>query len=985
MGLRVTSPVLVGRHEETARLDRALEAAVEDGSAVALVAGEAGVGKSRLIAEFTTHARKRGFRVCVGRCMDFGGETWPLAPVREIAAALVEELDSEAFELVIGGARRVLAPLVPELGGEDLGHQPVASAQLCELLVGMFTRLARRRPLVVVVEDLHWADESTLRLFVSLGRVVRLRPFLLVGTLRSDEMHRRHPLIPVLAELERRGQCDRIDVQPLDRNTTAELISALEDGVAEGASVDEIHRRSAGNPFFVEELSAAHRSGVSGLPETLRDVILARAASLSDVEVDVLGVAAAAGATLPAVLGDVCGLETGALRATLDGLFGTALLVPEGDQVRFRHELGREVFYEELLPGERARVHALLALSLQHRRPDRLGEIARHWYAAHDAPRALVASVAAGRQSLHGGAAAEAEDHLGRALELWDSVEDATAVAGCDHPNLLVETAIAAEHATHFERAIDLDRRAVAELAGVDPSREAEVWLQLRDLYRFLHRWDECAVAVARALALIPETPPSAARAEAVANAALGHLFANNATDAMALAREAVAVAEDADDPDMVVKSYCVLVHALQAAGDTEGAVDIASYNLTRCRPEVSPERTIAAYNALTGALTGVARYGEIPAHAQRAVEIARRTGLGGVRAVWIAERWVESLVVLGRWAEAEQLVSDLADLLAQSPVESGLAGSWGLALIRQDRLDEARPLIEQARTAVSGGGRWNEGVAWLAASVVAFDIAEGHDDEAEALVDAIVELDHPDHESDSYLVATALGALVGSRGVAGRRDATKDRALTTASRWIDWITATERDAHQLGIERHLYTQTARAQLERWRGKSDPGGWARLASDWGRLGFRYDEAAARLHHAEALLAGTPARAASTRRAASAALQDAQAIADDLGARQLCTSIEDLSRRARLGLHAPRSSTDERDVDQRIDELDLTPREREVLALLDLGRSNGEIANALFISTKTASVHVSNILRKLNVTNRVEAAAVFDRHRRRTSR
>ena len=481
---------------------------------------------------------------------------------------------------------------------------PVSSDRLCELVVGMFKRLAQRAPLVLVVEDLHWADATTRTLFSALARVGRLRPLLLVGTFRSDELHRRHPLRPALAEIERAGQCERIDVRPLDRAATAELISALGGVPADRVDVDDVHRRSGGNPFFVEELIAARTWGVAGLPDTLRDVILARAAMLDDTAVEVLGVAAAAGATLPEVLADVCGVGADATRTTLDGLFATALLVPDGDEVRFRHELGREVFYDELVPGERARLHALLARSVAHRRPERLGEVARHWSAAHDTPRALAASVAAGRQALRAGAAAEAEGHLSRALELWDSVEDAGALAGLDHPALLVETAIAAEHARHLERGIELDLQAVAELAGVDPMREAEVWLQLRDLYRFINRWDDCAVTVARALDLIPESPPSSARAEALANAAIGEVVANRAVEAEAYARQAIAVAEAVGDPDMVVKAYDTLVEALGVAGDAEGALDIALDNLTRCGPGVSPERTIAVYNKVTGAMT---------------------------------------------------------------------------------------------------------------------------------------------------------------------------------------------------------------------------------------------------------------------------------------------------------------------------------------------------------------------------------------------
>ncbi len=203
MRLRATSPVFIGRQAEMARLLQALDVAAEGGSAVVLVAGEAGVGKTRTVHELTGMAHERGFRVCVGRCVDLGEEIWPLAPLREIVGELVDDMDSESLDLVLGGARSLLAPLVPELGDERVEEQPVSSDRLCELVVGMFKRLAQRGPLMVVVEDLHWADGTTRTLFSALARVGRVRPLLLVGTFRSDELHRRHPLRPVLAEIER--------------------------------------------------------------------------------------------------------------------------------------------------------------------------------------------------------------------------------------------------------------------------------------------------------------------------------------------------------------------------------------------------------------------------------------------------------------------------------------------------------------------------------------------------------------------------------------------------------------------------------------------------------------------------------------------------------------------------------------------------------------------------------------------------------------
>ena len=166
------------------------------------------------------------------------------------------------------------------------------------------------------------------------------------------------------------------------------------------------------------------------------------------------------------MLADVCGLDSDALLTTLGELFATALLVPDGDEVRFRHELGREVFYDELMPGGNGSgLHARLAESLQVRRPERLGEIARHWSAANDAPARLAASVAAGQQTLRTGAAAEAEDHLGRALELWAAVDDAATLTGLDHPG-----------AADGGRDSGRTRRAISTERSISPARPPRSW-----------------------------------------------------------------------------------------------------------------------------------------------------------------------------------------------------------------------------------------------------------------------------------------------------------------------------------------------------------------------------------------------------------------------------------------------------------------------------------------------------------------------------
>jgi DNA-binding CsgD family transcriptional regulator/tetratricopeptide (TPR) repeat protein len=654
-------------------------------------------------------------------------------------------------------------------------------------------------------------------------------------------------------------------------------------------------------------------------------------------------------------------------------------LVPDGEEVRFRHELGREVFEDELMPGERAQIHSRLATSLQSRRPDRLGEIARHWSAANDASRALGASVAAGRQALAAGASAEAETHLGQALELWHSVDQADAVAGVDHPALLFETATASFHARHLDRAIELDLRAAAELAGVDRVREAQIWLHLGHLYRFTNCYEEGSDATGRALVLIPESPPSRDRVEALADAALGDLAARRTLDALVHARQAVAVADAVGDPDAVVRAHNSLVAALGANGDYEGALAVALVNLERCGPDLPADLTLFAYHRVTGALADLTRYAEIPAFTRRGVELARDTGLGGPVAAWMAEQWVESLVLTGRWSDAERLVGELADLLDHPTQEGELAGIWGVALIRQGRLDEAQTLIERART-VLARETWSETVAWLAAAVVMFDAALGRYGEAEAFVNRVVGRDPPSIDWNSYLVAIAIAAMADSAlaGPAGRHDHTNGSASDTATRWIEWMEAAEHDGRKPSRLQRLYRETALAQLGRLRRESDPQLWAHLAAGWDQIGFRYDKADAQLRHAEALLAGAAGRSAAARRAATEVLGAAHNVAHELRAIPLLTEIEDLTRRARLPLDTNGSSEPHRDDDRAMTKLGLTPREHEVLALLTRGRSNGEIAQELFISTKTASVHVSNILRKLGVTNRIEAAAFAER-------
>jgi DNA-binding CsgD family transcriptional regulator/tetratricopeptide (TPR) repeat protein len=963
VGLRATSEVLVGRGAEMALLGRALDSTLAEGSAIVLVAGEAGVGKTRLVQELAAEAERRRFRVAVGRCVDLGEMVWPLAPLRDLVAALVDELDQDALDLVLGSARETLSRLVPELGGAASDGPAPSSEQLCELVLGLFTRLTQRSPLLFVVEDLHWADPTTRTLFAALAGATRIRPLLLVGTFRSDELHRRHPLRPTVGELERSARCKRISLEPLDRWETALLIDALDPSASDREYAEDVHLRSGGNPFFVEELVAARRAGVASVPDSVRDVVLARAAPLDDNDFAVLGIAAAAGETSPEVLADVAQLGPGELDAALARLRAGAQLA-RTDRVRFRHELAREVFYDELLPGERTHLHAELARSLEARCPDRLGEIAHHWQSAHDGRRALPTHVTAGRKALSAGAAAEAEVHFGHALDLWDGVSDSATLCRVDHAGLLALAAEAAKHAGRLERAIELDLRAAAELSSVDPVREGEVWLELRDLYFFGRRYAECAEAVDRALALIPANPPSPARARALSNAARDAYHGSRRAAALEYASEAGDIANALGDEVILVDAQDALCSALTINRELEAALAVAQANVERCDPELPPELVLHAHYNLINCSKNLGRYSEVVPLARRAIALARDSGLGGPRGSWLAINLIGALAVLGRWHEADAVRIDEADLLDRSSVQGQLGYTYGVALVRQGRLDEARPLVDQTRRELLRSDWPTQ--AWFVAAVALFDAAEQRTEDATALITSQLRRnDARESLGAAYVLSIGMAILVDATMATPSDASARARAETLAASWIADVDESCSTDDWLAPQDDLAREDALLQLERLRGRADPERWSQLADGWQHLGFRYNEAAARYQAADDHLTGADGRSATARLAAGEQLTLAHAIASDLPAPPLLARIDALARRANLAVgFLPWRETDG---------FGLTRREQDVLRLLARGRSNGQIASELFISTKTASVHVSNILRKLGVTNRIEAA------------
>ena len=429
----ISSPVFVGRELELASLEALLDkAGAGEGTAV-LVAGESGIGKSRLVAEFRRRARARGFTVLTGECLELAEGELPYAPLVGALRSLLRGQDRAETEELLGGAREPLSRLLPEPGAADPPRSTAPQgdqARLFEALLEVLTKLAAEDPILLVIEDLHWADRSTRDFLAFLVRNARRERLAVVTTYRSDEVHRRHPLRPFFLELERSGGVERMDLSPFSFAELEQQLRAISGRTPDRECVERLLERSDGNPFFVEELrAAASEDGV--LPDSLRDALLLRIERLSPSAQSVLRIAAVAGRSvdhgLLEALTDLAQAELN--RCLREAIAGYVLTRDDdGTGYRFRHALLREAAYEDLLPGERRDLHVALARTLTGR-PELAGgsasaaaELAFHWHAADELGPALEASVRAGVEAESAKALAEASIQYRRALEIWETV-----------------------------------------------------------------------------------------------------------------------------------------------------------------------------------------------------------------------------------------------------------------------------------------------------------------------------------------------------------------------------------------------------------------------------------------------------------------------------------------------------------------------------------------------------------------------------------
>ena len=984
MGQSVVSPVLIGRQNEMALLAAGLRRAQRGEPVVALIGGEAGVGKTRLVSELASLAARANCTVLAGHCIELGAEGLPLAPLVDALRALSRETSAEELAEAIGPALPHLARILPGLAPDAAAWPAVGdveTGQLLELVLGLLERLSAIRPLVLVLEDLHWADQSTLELVTFLIRSLREVRLLLVITYRSDELHRRHPLRSLLAGWGRVRMVDRIELDRFRRDEVAAQLAAILTAEPGPGLTDLIFDRSDGNAYLVEELIGVVRRGgdPSKLPPSLADVLLSGVDSLSPATRGLLQTVSVAGRGVPGpLLARVAGLEEPALFAALrEAVDGHQLVIDEsGRGYVFRHALTRDAVYSDMLPAERVLVHAAYGEVLTEN-PELAGDdiavpaaLAHHWYAAQDLARALPASISAG-QAMASYAPAEAQRHLERALEIWPR-DPAARPNGLDQAELTCLAADAAYRAGALDRSLALFDRAVADMpAEQDPVRRALTMERRALVLRDMGRGAEAIAQLERALALLPPDPVShghavilATLASALLRASEWKVAADAAQRAIAAARASMARKEEADASISLgsQRSY-------QEA--TEDGPEMLRSGLALALTLNVPVTALRGYVNLSDVLEFRGRHAEAAQVAREGLVLARRVGMTRMMGSLLAGNLAMSLLKLGQWAEADELV---AQTLALAPEAVFVAN---LLLLRAERgamsgrYGDSEADLGAARQAL---GETPEAQFVQHISYIAALLAIGREDRAAAR--PII---------DEYLPQTLTGAArhawpllwLGTRIEADEAVLARDRGEPVSSQSrerSEVLAGWAAELVTMAVPAHGYRALIAAERARALGGDEPPHWMAAVAAFETAGEPYPLAYAWLRLAEVYAM------AGQRSAAARAAMQAQVTAGRIGADPIAAEVAALARRARLtpdGLPGGDATAAEAPVDG-LARFGLTSREREVLGVLAQGRSNREIARTLFISPKTVSVHVSSILAKLGVASRVQAATVAAR-------
>jgi DNA-binding CsgD family transcriptional regulator len=991
----------VGRERELKRLMGALGGDAR----LVLIMGDAGVGKTRFAEEGMSRATAAGMVMVRGECLPLAG----MLPLLPVASALGElgrlrggGLMESALEAAPGFVRGEVGRLVPQLAAGGGGSGPAERGEdwrrerLFAGVAELLAAVAASGPgLGLVVEDVQWADSGTLDFLTFLGRAGRRDAVRVVVTCRSDEAPVGAEVAGWLAQVRGAAGAEEIRLGPLSRVEVAGQVVALAGGPVAPGVVDELFARAEGNPFFTEQLVAAALAGgvvgdglriPVGLPARLADLLVARAARcVSDARAMLDAMAVAGRPVDEDLLGSVTGLDAGSVRRGLQELAAARLLADDapGGGHRPRNVLLAEAVAGGLLSGARTALHERTAQVLTAAGDEALaGEAAGHWQAAGRPAGELPARVVAAGAAERVFGYAEAAGHWQRAIGLWPDVSGAASVAGIGLPAVYVRAVDAFRLSGDGEHAGEFAEEAYRRFAGHADPATAAIACYRAAFFRSIHTPAAGRPLLEEALRLFERAPPSAEHAAAQFDYALSFQRSGaggKQGNVSALLNRALQIAEAAGATPLTSRIVNTLGYEALLSGQVEQGQ--ALLDRGRALAQASQDGAALAWQAVVDSdvqlkLAAFHRAAEV---AVRGVEAIRQAGLeASLEGSLLAANAAEVLLALGRTDQAAALIGPLTT----GPPD---AGRWVV--------HEARADIDLLRGDIEAAGRRRQQITACVGHISHVDSAREFAQRAAELAlwagspgDALRKVQQVlalFQASDftifcGRLLAAGMWACADLAGQArARRDPAATEAAVAAAdglaTWVGQMGGAPFTDHPFAATIPAERATWEAERTRLAGENDPAAWAVAAKTWDGLGCPHRAGYAWWRQAQAQLDAGQAAAA-----AAAPLQAAVAAAD--GHEPLLAQVRALAERARIPLRAPAAAPapgtpPPAEIWTRYG---LTGRELAVLRLLAAGRTNAQIGTELFISPRTAGVHVTNILRKLGVSGRVQAAAVAER-------
>jgi len=708
---RRSAPDFVGRGGVLAQLDAALEEALAGRGRIVLLAGEAGIGKTRTAEEFAASAHSRGLPVHAARCREDTGAP-PYWPWVQLLRGLVDGRDADVLRSELGSGAARISRIVPEIR-ERLPETPAeadpeeARFHLFDAIAGFLTRASAHQARILIVDDLHWAGASSLQLLEFLTCEIAAMRILLLGTYRDVEVNRDHPLAGSLAEMARHDVCTHIPLEELRPEKVRELVHRLTGSDPSEDLVGEVLERTDGNPFFIRELVSlrAERDAESQpvdatsraleVPGGVRAVIRGRLQRLSPTCNEALEIASAVGREFAVeILEAASELGSGALATALDeahqaGLVGEA---PKGGYC-FAHALTQEAVYVEQSAHRRAQLHGRVGEALERFHaadPDpHLAELARHFGAAADAGKAVGYATRAGHRAMDVLAFEEAAEQFEHALSALERTEAADPIQRCD---LLLALGSACDHVGHYERYRDLFQEAaqIAHRCG-----DAERLARAASSFAAYHSsavFDEQGLRLLEEAldALGPTETPL--RAELLSRLALVLRGGNQLERADAVLTEATELARRLGDPETEARVAHCRVWLLRGQARPEDLLEACGEVFRLAEAARVPRIAAGVRIPRVHALLTLGDLGEAEAEVAR---LAKDAPWYRYARFTLAEYQVMKAFLAGRFDEAERLVEEAQELVRrmQGPhALTSLAPATYLLRREQGRLSELEP-----------------------------------------------------------------------------------------------------------------------------------------------------------------------------------------------------------------------------------------------------------------------------------------------------